>query len=339
MHRDARLTPTGRRIMIEPIAAGPPQAHVAQQTSVSRRRCRSGGDARSPKATRVSRIGPRNRIDHRPARRNGSKNGCVGCVGRSVRGPPTVAMHTGGPASTVHKILVRPDLDRLARTDRPTGRVVRRCERARPGEPIHPDVGKVAGIPPGGGPRPRPGRERPGRLHVPALRGRRPLAGGPCRSPRRPTSRNAGRVPVSGPGPVPGPRHDRRRRDGGQRIELRGRPFRRRVGRTGNPAPPYRPVPAPIQRQGRAVQPDHRRRAPPLVHVAIGQRTTTTPRPRGPRPQPSPQPHHRRRTTSLTRPQRLWLLHLERRRGFDTRSGTRPWAAGPQRRPAPLLPT
>ena len=61
-----------------------------------------------------------------------------------------IAMHTGGPASTVHKNLVRHDLNRLARTDRLTGRAIRRCERAHPGQPIHPDIGKVAGIPPGG---------------------------------------------------------------------------------------------------------------------------------------------------------------------------------------------
>ncbi len=35
-HRNARLTPTGRRIMIERIAAGTPQAHVAEQMLVSR---------------------------------------------------------------------------------------------------------------------------------------------------------------------------------------------------------------------------------------------------------------------------------------------------------------
>ena len=62
-----------------------------------------------------------------------------------------ISMHTGGPASTVHKIPVRHDLNRLARIDRPTGLVIRRCERSRPGELIHPDVRKVVGIPPGGG--------------------------------------------------------------------------------------------------------------------------------------------------------------------------------------------
>ena len=155
MHRDARLTPTGRRIMVEPIAAGPPQAHVAQQTSVSgatvskwRRRRPAEGDAgmrdRSSRPRSCPTRTPK-RVEERVGRLRRSKR----------RGPPTVAMHTGVPASTVHKILVRCGLDRLARIDRLTGRVIRRCERARPGQPIHPAVGKVAGIPPGGGPRVR----------------------------------------------------------------------------------------------------------------------------------------------------------------------------------------
>ena len=125
MHRDARLTPTGRRIMIEPIAAGPPQAHVAQQTSVSRatvskwwRRRLAEGDAgledRSSRPrscpTRTSK-----RVEQRVCRLRRSKR----------RGPPMIAMHTGVPASTVHEILVRCDLNRLARIDRLTGRVVR----------------------------------------------------------------------------------------------------------------------------------------------------------------------------------------------------------------------
>ena len=151
MHRDARLTPTGRRIMIEPIAAGTPQAHVAEQMSVSRAtvvevvatpaRRRRRGDAGPVLETASITDTARRSVSKRVCRLRRSKR----------RGPPTVAMHTGVPASTVHKILVRHDLDRLARIDRLTGLVIRRCERSRPGELIHPDIGKVAGIPPGGG--------------------------------------------------------------------------------------------------------------------------------------------------------------------------------------------
>jgi transposase InsO family protein len=151
MHRNARLTPTGRRIMIERVAAGTPQAHVAEQMLVSRatvskwwRRWLAEGDAgledRSsrPKTcpTRTSK-----RVEDRVCR-----------LRRSRRwGPQMIAMHTGVPASTVHKILVRRGLNRLVWIDRPTGRVIRRYERAHPGELIHLDVKKVGKIPPGGG--------------------------------------------------------------------------------------------------------------------------------------------------------------------------------------------
>ncbi len=150
-HRNARLTPTGRRIMIERIAAGTPQAHVAQQMLVSRatvgkwwRRWLAEGDegledrSSRPKTcpTRTSR-----RVEERVCRLRRSKRW----------GPRMIAMHTGVPASTVHKILVRRGLNRLSWIDRPTGRVIRRYERDHPGELIHLDIKKVGRIPPGGG--------------------------------------------------------------------------------------------------------------------------------------------------------------------------------------------
>ena len=119
MHRDARLTPTGRRIMIEPIAAGMPQAHVAQQTLVSRAtvsKWRRRRLAESDAGMRDRSSRPRSCPTRTPKRVEAR----VCRLGRSKRrGPPMIAMHTGVPASTVHKILVRPDLDRLARIRRP----------------------------------------------------------------------------------------------------------------------------------------------------------------------------------------------------------------------------
>ena len=60
-------------------------------------------------------------------------------------------MATGVPASTVWAILARHRLNRLDHLDRPTGRVIRRYERAQPGELVHLDIKKVGRIPPGGG--------------------------------------------------------------------------------------------------------------------------------------------------------------------------------------------
>ena len=159
-------------------------------------------------------------------------------------------MHTGVPASTVHEILVRPDLDRLARIDRLTGRVIRRRERARPGEPIHPAVGKVAAIPPGGGRRVRGrGQVENGRvgcthLHC-AVDDRSRVACVEAHDDQRAETPVGFRSRARDWFRVRAMTVDDATADNGSNF--RGRPFRRRVGRTGNPAPPHPPVPAPIQ--------------------------------------------------------------------------------------------
>jgi transposase InsO family protein len=66
-------------------------------------------------------------------------------------GPVQIAGRVGIPASTVHRVLVRQGLNRLDHMDRATGKMIRRYERARPGDLIHLDVKKFALIPPGGG--------------------------------------------------------------------------------------------------------------------------------------------------------------------------------------------
>ncbi len=55
------------------------------------------------------------------------------------------------PASTVHAVLTRHGLHRLAWLDRPTGQLVRRYERDRPGELVHVDVKKIGRLRDGGG--------------------------------------------------------------------------------------------------------------------------------------------------------------------------------------------
>jgi transposase InsO family protein len=70
-------------------------------------------------------------------------------------GPARLGGIVGVPASTVHRILVRHGVNRLAWMDRPTGRVVRRIETRRCGELVHIDVKKLARVPPGGGHRMR----------------------------------------------------------------------------------------------------------------------------------------------------------------------------------------
>jgi transposase InsO family protein len=66
-------------------------------------------------------------------------------------GPARIGPILGMPASTVHRVLVRHGLNRLAFMDRPTGQVIRRYERDQPGELVHVDVKKLGRIPDGGG--------------------------------------------------------------------------------------------------------------------------------------------------------------------------------------------
>jgi transposase InsO family protein len=53
--------------------------------------------------------------------------------------------------ATVHRVLTCYGLARLAHLDRATGRVIRRYEHERPGDPVHVDIKKLGNIPDGGG--------------------------------------------------------------------------------------------------------------------------------------------------------------------------------------------
>jgi transposase InsO family protein len=57
----------------------------------------------------------------------------------------------GLAASTVHAILVRCRISRLAHLDRATGQPIRRYEHAHPGQLVHIDIKKLGNIPAGGG--------------------------------------------------------------------------------------------------------------------------------------------------------------------------------------------
>ncbi|WP_310279064.1 IS481 family transposase [Haloactinomyces albus] len=66
-------------------------------------------------------------------------------------GPARIAGFLGLVVSTVHRVLTRYGVARLRALDRATGRVIRRYERAAPGELVHVDVKKLGNIPDGGG--------------------------------------------------------------------------------------------------------------------------------------------------------------------------------------------
>ena len=150
-HRNARLTVHGRRILVQRVDAGRPVAHVAAEMGISRataykwvNRWRDEGEAGL--ADRPSR--PRTT----PHRTEPATEARV-CELRRERklGPARIGPILGLPASTVHRILTRHGLNRLEWMDRPTGTVIRRYERDRPGELVHVDIKKLGHIPDGGG--------------------------------------------------------------------------------------------------------------------------------------------------------------------------------------------
>ncbi|MFI2075892.1 IS481 family transposase [Streptomyces triculaminicus] len=150
-HRNARLTVHGRRILVERVLAGRPVAHVAAEMGISRptahkwvRRWRAEGQAG---------LHDRSSRPHTtPHRTRPAVEARVCDLRRSRKlGPARIGPILGLPASTVHRILTRHGLGRLAWLDRPTGEPIRRYERDRPGELVHVDIKKLGNIPDGGG--------------------------------------------------------------------------------------------------------------------------------------------------------------------------------------------
>jgi len=66
-------------------------------------------------------------------------------------GPARIAYLLGLNPATVHRVLTRYRLARLAHLDRATGRAIRRYEYAAPGDLVHVDIKKLGNIPDGGG--------------------------------------------------------------------------------------------------------------------------------------------------------------------------------------------
>ena len=152
MHRNAKLTPAGRRILVDRIASGRPAAHVAAEMGVARktgykwwRRWLAEGEAGLQDRSSRPRRSP-TRVSARVERK------IERLRRRRKLGPMRIGWRLGLASSTVYRVLCRLGLNRLAWLDRPTGRVIRRLyEHPRPGDLLHIDVKKLGRIPPGGG--------------------------------------------------------------------------------------------------------------------------------------------------------------------------------------------
>jgi transposase len=148
VHRNARLTLHGRRLLIQRVVGqGRPVAHVVEELGVSRAtgykwvaRWRAEGEAG---------LLDRPSTAHRLPGKTPAQVEARICGLRTTlkRGPRRLAGLLGVPASTVHAVLTRHGLNRLAWLDRPTGQIIRRYERDRPGELVHVDVKKIGRLP------------------------------------------------------------------------------------------------------------------------------------------------------------------------------------------------
>jgi transposase InsO family protein len=151
-HRNARLTLHARRLLIKRVIHDRrPVAHVVEELGVSRAtgykwlaRWRAEGE--SGLHDRPS------NAHHLPSKTSPETEARI-CLMRTQlkRGARRLAPLLGIPASTVHAVLTRHGLHRLAWLDRPTGQLIRRYERDRPGELIHVDVKKIGRLRDGGG--------------------------------------------------------------------------------------------------------------------------------------------------------------------------------------------
>jgi len=157
-HRNARLTPFARRLIVERVQAGHPVAHVAKAMGVSRQCAHRW-------INRFNEVGD-DGVEDRSSRPHTSPNQTdpdieerVLAARREHRcGPDQLTHDLGVPARTITRILRRNGVPRLHDCDPMTGELIRaskttavRYERDRPGELVHVDVKKLGRIPDGGG--------------------------------------------------------------------------------------------------------------------------------------------------------------------------------------------
>ena len=151
-HPNASLTPRGRAAMVKLVTdQGWPISAAAERYQVDPKTVRKWRD-------RYLEEGPDGLLDRssRPRRSPARTPDEVAAEVRRLRvgyrwGPARIGYQTGLAASTVHRIITDAGLGRLDQGDRAAPPQVVRYQRERPGELVHIDIKKLAGIPDGGG--------------------------------------------------------------------------------------------------------------------------------------------------------------------------------------------
>jgi transposase InsO family protein len=151
-HRNAPLSELGRlRLARCVVEQGWPVARAAERYQVSRTTANRW-------AQRYRDHGPAGMADRSSRPHHSPRRTPVPVVRRIVHlrwtqrlGPAQIGPRVGLAASTVHAVLVRCRISRLAHLDRATGQPIRRYEHPCPGALVHIDIKKLGNIPAGGG--------------------------------------------------------------------------------------------------------------------------------------------------------------------------------------------
>jgi len=156
-HTTAKLTPFGRRLLVDrilverwPLATAAEAAGVSRQTAYRwlRRYREEGPDGLFDRSSRPKTCPTRLPVEVEQA--------VMADRAEHRQGPHLMAGRLGMPRSTVYKVLRRRGLSRLAYLDKPTGIPIRYV-KDHPGGLVHVDIKKLARIPDGGGWRGRSG--------------------------------------------------------------------------------------------------------------------------------------------------------------------------------------
>ncbi|WP_404868802.1 IS481 family transposase [Kitasatospora griseola] len=151
-HRNAPLTETGRlRLARCVVEDGWPLRRAAERFQVSPTTAKRWADRY--RALGEAGMEDRSSRPHRSPRRTPTRTERRIVKVRVLRrwGPARIAYLLNLNPATVHRVLTRYRLARLAHLDRATGRVIRRYEHRAPGELVHVDIKKLGNIPDGGG--------------------------------------------------------------------------------------------------------------------------------------------------------------------------------------------